>query len=659
VEARRRRYPQAMARLLEIAIRRRQYDWTNNQFGRLPIDSLSEKQRADLLYLQGKALFQQDRFDESTNLFSRVPASAGIWAQAQYFLAVIALKTKPRPQNLQSAASILEKAVGTLPEKAASKTKKLRDTLLIALGRLYLEESRYPKALAYYKKIDKTSAIFDEAVYEMSWAYIRRGRGHKEVKEREKDYDRALKSLSLILDFLPDSAFFSKAQLLRGQLLLELNQFSPAMENYNKVVKQYSAVYRDLNQIKNSQIDIEKELLRAATAQREKKRVTSVLPKEAVQGLTEDEMIQRVLVVQRDLVLMKQYLDESQRIISRLERALGVQERILISPDLRQARLQALALQNQQIAIQADANRLEQDLVLQKMSGSERTRYEDILRQIKTLDTSVQRAPQSTQALAQRDKAFRTRTDEMNTRLHKLTLILNQLEREEEAGLRWLQRNPDAQQLTPQARNEIQQNLTQIRQDVKTLRAEKKRLEQEVETTAIELGYATDPQEQQSQQRYQALLNQQKSLLQGLQGRLSGEESTIINALQSLRDSLLSAQQDLNRFNQQTNRSIVRYTKTVRSRLQEEKIKITGYRQQMDRLQSESVLLSRAIIYDGFDAVKKSFYKLILQADVGIIDVVWKEKQTLQEQSQKLARDRNSELRVIDSEFRDLLEEVK
>lgn len=76
-------------------------------------------------------------------------------------------------------------------------------------------------------------------------------------------------------------------------------------------------------------------------------------------------------------------------------------------------------------------------------------------------------------------------------------------------------------------------------------------------------------------------------------------------------------------------------------------------------MQNEASQLSRAVIYEGFESVKKRFYQLILRADVGVIDVVWKEKQTIQTKSQKITRERNSELRMLDAEFRDLLDEVK
>jgi hypothetical protein len=57
--------------------------------------------------------------------------------------------------------------------------------------------------------------------------------------------------------------------------------------------------------------------------------------------------------------------------------------------------------------------------------------------------------------------------------------------------------------------------------------------------------------------------------------------------------------------------------------------------------------------------VRKKFRSLVLQAEVGVIDVAWREKQTIQNEKTQLSKERNSELRVLDSEFRDLVQEVK
>jgi hypothetical protein len=356
---------------------------------------------------------------------------------------------------------------------------------------------------------------------------------------------------------------------------------------------------------------------------------------------------------------MQAFMTDSMQIVQRLEQALRVQERILISPELRQARLQSITAQNQLIALQAESNALEQSLVLDKMSSAERTRYEQILSDLKKYQKQLRNAPQDEASLNLRSKSFQERAERMAVRLHKVTIALNQLEREQRASQKWLQRSKEAQLLTPQAQAGVQSELVWIDNEIKGLRDAKQKLQRELELVRIELGYATDPKEMNLQNQYRQLLAQQKSLLTTVQSRLDGDASQIVGELQSVNDQLIRIQAELTAFTRQLNESILRYTKEVRGRLKGEKLKLTRYEKQLISLQNEASQLSRAVIYDGFESVKKRFYQLILRADVGVIDVVWKEKQTIQAKSQKITRERNSELRLLDAEFRDLLDEVK
>jgi hypothetical protein len=90
-----------------------------------------------------------------------------------------------------------------------------------------------------------------------------------------------------------------------------------------------------------------------------------------------------------------------------------------------------------------------------------------------------------------------------------------------------------------------------------------------------------------------------------------------------------------------------------------EKLKLTQYEQQIFQLKGESKRLASRIAFNTFLTVRKKFRSLVLQAEVGVIDVAWREKQTIQNEKTQLSKERNSELRVLDSEFRDLVQEVK
>ena len=64
------------------------------------------------------------------------------------------------------------------------------------------------------------------------------------------------------------------------------------------------------------------------------------------------------------------------------------------------------------------------------------------------------------------------------------------------------------------------------------------------------------------------------------------------------------------------------------------------------------------IAYQSFRRVRRQVYDLVLKADVGIIDVAWTRKRGDADKIQKLASDKDRELRLLDDDFREVLEEV-
>ena len=62
--------------------------------------------------------------------------------------------------------------------------------------------------------------------------------------------------------------------------------------------------------------------------------------------------------------------------------------------------------------------------------------------------------------------------------------------------------------------------------------------------------------------------------------------------------------------------------------------------------------------YDSFRRVRKQFYDLVLKADVGVVDTAFTKKQTTTTGIQKVASQKDEELRALDEEFRPVLKDV-
>ena len=86
---------------------------------------------------------------------------------------------------------------------------------------------------------------------------------------------------------------------------------------------------------------------------------------------------------------------------------------------------------------------------------------------------------------------------------------------------------------------------------------------------------------------------------------------------------------------------------------------IETYSQETDAVTGETRNLVGRIAFDSFRRVRQSFYDLVLKADVGVVDVAFQRKQDKTAQIQKLAAQKDHELKQLDEEFKEVLKDVE
>jgi hypothetical protein len=76
-------------------------------------------------------------------------------------------------------------------------------------------------------------------------------------------------------------------------------------------------------------------------------------------------------------------------------------------------------------------------------------------------------------------------------------------------------------------------------------------------------------------------------------------------------------------------------------------------------VEKESENLAGEVAYRALEEVRRKFYKLVLDADVGILDVAWGRKQLRTKKISELGRKLGKERRRLHEEFKSVLEEVE
>lgn len=655
----------ALVRLMEISAKTQKSSWLNQYFQKgkeLPSGALRNK----IYYLRAKGLYQMGKNTEARTLFQRISSTTEYGSRALYFLAVIALQNGGKA-NVKEAIKHLSSALSSTPKD--KRNLGLREIILISQGRLHMEQKQYTKALRFFQQISRRSKVFDQALYEICWAYVRRGDTYKKKNLKRREYNRALRTLDLLLAFLPQSPFYPKAQLLKGNLQLQLapfqkgktreRLFGQSMRSYQKIAARYGRVYKEMEQIANRPRPIEL-FERLVAQQLDQFSVAKILPQDAIRWMSDEELMGRTLRILKDLRSMQSQLKSAKQIIERLESVLRVRGLHSLSPTLRDAKLRCSNSKAKLIEISEKLVRLKERIVRSKLNASEEKEYQELRKKLKVLRYLFLQTPRTSKALRNRSSAVKYRIRQMNGRLHKISILLAYSKKALRSIRRWLETNEDARQLTPSQRSNLETDANQLARMVSTLQREKAQLQNTLSLAQIRLGYASAaPQEKRTQNRYQRLLERESQFYNRIKSRLSSSEQAEISNIQDASRRVRSQQVIVKGYFSRLSTLSTQFATRVRSQLTAEKLKINQYEQQIGQLRSGSKTLASQIAYNTFQSVRKKFRKLVLQAEVGVIDVAWKEKQTIQAQKIRLNNERNSELRVLDSEFRDLVQEVK
>src|SRR4029077_18203993 len=152
--------------------------------------------------------------------------------QARYFLATIAVKKG----DLATASQGYDALLKTQAPGAAS--RDVQDLSRLAVARILYERSQFDKAIEAYLSIPRQSKYWSDALREQAWTYI-----------KAKDWQRAYRSINLLLLAEPDTSAGPDLRPLEGNLQLRMNSFYLASDAFSKVRDEFEPIHRQLQQV--------------------------------------------------------------------------------------------------------------------------------------------------------------------------------------------------------------------------------------------------------------------------------------------------------------------------------------------------------------------------------------------------------------------------
>jgi TolA-binding protein len=637
----------ALGRLLEIAVRVRDFEGVEGLFERVgqtgsgQYGAAAAYYRAKYLYSvavhkaddsQGDVVADQvdaARLEQARAAFEAIPASSPFHPKAVYFVGVI----HTLRGELTEAAAAFRRVSGMTPK--TDEQKRVVELARLAIGRIEYEADRPRQAVEAYQTIPRSSGNFDSAAYEAAWAHLRQG-----------DALRAERSLEILSIAVPDSRHIPDGNLLRGELLTRDGRFGDATTVFKKVGADVAPVRAALDRVVEGQEDPEAHFRSLVTEHLDQFDVHDLLPPLALRWARIEGEMERALTVIGDLRATQRLVRETETIATRLRGALGVPNPVNLFPELRThairlASLRARLMHTRRALIAMDA-KATSGLASQELVALRQKR--------RAIERKLEAMPTDVEELRKRIERTKERYDDVAEELNKIEVELLGLDARIVAIEHFLE-------TTAGRRDEgtvkaVLDELVTHRAAVLAFRERVKKTALQIEVGRLQVGVgdAESAQHEALRVEHVALVKRERALLASLGARLDPRLDAAL-----LR--VAKAEAELDRHGDALDAAVDKRISQMERVLAEEEGKLDAYRIRMAALRDDGEVAIAKVTYQHFKRIRRRFYELALRADVGLVDVAWAKREEHRMRAELLTRQRARALKILEDEYRDIVEE--
>ena len=565
----------------------------------------------ELIYFLAKSLFFDKQYEESRDIFKTVRKESPYYPQSLYFLGVIDIQLGA----LDSALPFF-KAVVELPNgNAYLKYESVRNLSVVALGRLLFEKGDFTGATEQYLTLDRTSDLFAEAYFELCWAYIKR-----------EQFEKALDALRLIKYIAPGSIVVPQAELLEGNLLIRLRKYGDAMVLFNKVVKEYAEIRDQLNTLKKNGHSTFDD---ANSADERRFSIYSPLVRSL---LKDNKKYTHAVRLQDDLKTIESEIAQVDKLEGKLTTIIGNKNAAAIFPPLKQGTEMAISFQNRLLRLRDDVLKIRADLALGGIAPADRERYRALEKEKLDLQKKLQDLmPQSTQELEQKVSQYAEQILMLEEELHRASIQIRTFHDQlASIGSYYLKTASQSGTIDQRITDKIEQEKKRTLEFLDTVLQFKK--ETEEEKNKLLLGGDILSKMIIARDGYNKIVSEQEQLLNDPPTLPAADKERLDGLLARINEST----RQVEGFNSKLNEVIGGIIQNIRDSFESEKMKVEEYKSQLLSLKRETAEATSMAMYTNIAKVNRTFDDLVLQADLGIIDVAWEKKEEATQNLNKL-----------------------
>lgn len=634
-------YQNAIAMLMEISLKLNDFsdDATiSAMLAKTDLKTLAP----ETLYSLGKYLFNTGNKVKSVDVFLAIPTNSPYYIKGLYFTGVALVGMKQYDNALKYFSDIL--AIKPADEKESF----IFDLAQIAVARLHEHAGRIDEAVEHYARIEPGSPVYGRALYEQAQVFL-----------KKKDYEGALYPIEVLL-LSPDEKdpeLGVLAKTLKGKILTKLNRLSDASETFSELVNYYYPIEQELKSFSSNEDEMMRYFSSFIYKHSEKFALEVPMTSKAAKWLSSNKDMAAIIDIFDGLSIQKNDIQESLEIVQKLKWALKEKNRIEIIPEVKRMNLKIEEEENQILKLLNEIADLLDEMSLPAISQVEMGTFEKILQARKALESEFKRIPATIEDYDKREKKILQEYFGLQQQIYNLETVLHILRQQILSAEEWIKGEEfkeGMERVDEKVRQEFLNQIKAEKAQLKILYDQLSSLRNEVEMSLLSMKAGSELvfEEQSIKLELLKKLAEETSYLKSIVHNLGEPDKSLGLTLISLADRLTSLFYSFGPTKKVIDEHLEMLAAEYEGIVKREEERLADYLGVLNRMELNSIKFIREIGFKLFKDINARLAQMVLEADLGILDIAWQLKQQESDKIQKLSDERSAALMQLEQDFK-------
>lgn len=201
---------------------------------RIPANKVPVNLREEFRYFIAKSLYLKKKYGQSLKLLDAISHRNRLYLGAKYLQGAIYVDLG----KYEKAIRHFQKVSNHKAPVNYYDEERIKAISNLALGRIFYEKRNYPLSVLYYKKINRETEFYPNAMYEASWALFKL---HK--------FNEALSVLHSLHSPYIQQIFFTKSYLLKAAIFIEMCHYDRAVDTLSSVESDFINLAKQIDEM--------------------------------------------------------------------------------------------------------------------------------------------------------------------------------------------------------------------------------------------------------------------------------------------------------------------------------------------------------------------------------------------------------------------------